>query len=141
MNNRTGFYRVSHAFDPSGYINQCKYRGKELKQYNLDFLSDCPIFEPVVTDLGICYAFNAGDTRTLLKPSAFKTAFSNAYESDFSPENRKLQMGLGAGPDVALKFTLDNNGLYRSHVKPFSFKVGCKSRPHELFRKATNEFL
>ena len=45
---------------------------------------DCLLFEPIVTDVGICYAYNADLTTQILKESPFKEAFAKAYEPDFN---------------------------------------------------------
>ena len=41
----------------------------------------CKEVEPGVTDLGICYSFNAKSSMKMLKHSSFTDAFQEAYEN------------------------------------------------------------
>ena len=87
---------------------------------------DCKFFEPVVTDMGICYAFNSDSMKSVLKPSTFKESFLSAYGSDLDP-GRVLAKGVGTGSSLNFDFVLDNNARYRIHETPFSFKLGIGS--------------
>ncbi len=123
-----GYYFGKTGYDPNAYIHRCDFNGQGRSQTYRDTVNiDCGMFKPVVTDVGICYAFNAKDARTILTSSPFKEAFSEIYATDFDG-NHKTQMGSGPGSELALSFLLDNNALFRPHSKSYSFKIGIGSQ-------------
>ena len=87
---------------------------------------NCKLFEPVVTDLGICYAFNAEPTMKMLQTSTFTEAFLEAYKYDLigSP----IRKAKGAGEDFALKFMVDNSRYLRKKLETKPFKIIVSSR-------------
>lgn len=85
--------------------------------YEKDWLS-CDLFQPVVTDLGICQAYNALPTLDFLHQSKFTDAFQNAFESDMGPSTKNLTFGQGAGPEHELVFYIYANNLLRRTPYP-----------------------
>jgi hypothetical protein len=63
----TGFYQTKMAKDMTTIIPACSYaNGKNILH------QDCFLFEPVLTDLGICHSFNSQPSHALLMNSSFK---------------------------------------------------------------------
>ena len=44
--------------------------------------NSCQIFDPIITDMGVCHSFNPTPTLDMLKPSYFTESFKEAFESD-----------------------------------------------------------
>ena len=109
------------ARDKTSFIPACKYSNDS--QY---FNDSCKLFEPVVTDLGICYAFNAESLMKMFKKSSFTEAFFEAFEYDLlEPQNNFAN---GAGDKFALKFMLDNSKFLRRKSKTYPFKILISSK-------------
>ena len=66
-------------------------------------IDSCNLFEPVITDMGLCHSFNPTPVSKLLAPSYFKEAFLEAFKSDLNP-NSTILMGTGSGTSQALDF-------------------------------------
>ena len=120
---KTGFYAGGDmSYDPSAYFGFCGYANNF--KYDIVFrggwelgIRTCNLFKPVLTDSGICHSFNAKNMASLLKPSLFKTAFTEAYKSDLGdPANNFIHMGAGPGRTFRLIFYLDNNEFFRPHT-------------------------
>ena len=121
--NGSDFYYPDYqqARDKTSFIPACKYSNDS--QY-LDKV--CKLFEPVVTDLGICYSFNAHSLTKMFKKSSFTEAFYEAFEYDLlEPQNHFAN---GAGDKFALKFMLDNSKFLRGKSKTYPFKILISSK-------------
>ena len=66
-------------------------------------IDSCNLFEPVVTDMGLCHAFNPTPVQKLLTQSYFKDAFHEVFKSDLNP-NSTIFKGTGSGTSQALDF-------------------------------------
>ncbi len=98
------------------------------------------MFEPVVTDMGICYAFNAKSMSQTLKPSKFRDAFIATYKPDMYESNQR--MGVGTGKRLSLSFNLDNNAVDRQWLeKRFPFFIGIASDQGIFELKATSKLV
>ncbi len=82
-------YDGSHdSYDQTAYIRHCQYAGERAiskyvhKGETGGSIRTCDLFRPVLTDSGICQAFNAQNMPGMMKESIFKQAFANAYKSD-----------------------------------------------------------
>ena len=65
--------------DKTSYLPACTYSEKSFS------LGDsCNLFTPVLTDLGICYSFNAEPSTTMLETSSFTKAFHDTYKNDLT---------------------------------------------------------
>ena len=118
-NTSNAYYDMDEALDRTSYLPICSYATDKKS-------SNCKLFEPVVTDLGICYSFNAESMTSMLTNSSFKEAFSEAYKYDLLEIPTKN--ALGAGDTFALKFMLDNSRYLRKKPKTNPFKILISSR-------------
>ena len=146
-----GHYHIPKVYDPTGYMRPCSFAEQfdSLNQINLTTdksmkkLSDmysCFMFQPVVTDKGICYACNAKSTEDLLKASVFKEAFMESYKSEL--ETTDQRMGLGTGKSLSLFFVVDNNAMFRPWQQDkFDFKIGFGSSEETLQFSATSKLI
>jgi hypothetical protein len=102
--------------DKTSYLPACIYASKSLL-----IGRNCKLFEPVLTDLGICYSFNAKSSVEMLKNSSFTQAFLQAYQYDLlglPSENIK-----GAGDKFSLRFMIDSSRNFRRNSDKKPFKV------------------
>ena len=81
----------------------------------------CKEFEPVVTDLGVCYSFNAKSSMKMLKESSFTDAFQEAYGTELLDST--VRYTEGAGDKFSLRFMIDNNKYLRRKSKTWPFKI------------------
>ena len=114
-------YEQDEVRDKMSYIPACIYASKKSR-----IGQNCKLFEPVLTDLGICYSFNAQSTLEVLKNSSFTKAFHEAYKYDLlglSIENVK-----GAGDKFSLRFMIDSSRNFRGTSDKNPFKVIISSQ-------------
>ena len=91
---------------------------------NMFYKPECNLFDPVITDLGICHSFNAMISKDMLTPSYFATSFNNAFGSDISYANNTWK-SIGSGKDHSLTFyLLDSSVRKMSESVPMSFRMG-----------------
>ena len=118
-NTSNAYYKMDEALDRTSHLPICSYATDKKS-------SNCKLFEPVVTDLGICYSFNGESMTSILRNSSFKDAFNEAYKYDLleSP----VKMALGAGDMFSLKFMVDNTRYLRKKPETNPFKILISSR-------------
>ena len=91
----------------------------------------CTLFDPVVTDSGICHSFNAVPSLDLLVPSYFTKSFESAFGPDMSEKNFIVH-GDGSGEQNAFEFSIfDKSGLFdrkSKQDKRFSYYVSLSSK-------------
>ena len=75
--------------------------------------NSCQLFDPIITDLGVCHSFNPTPTLEMLKPSYFTESFKQAFESDLPIVEKEIKNGAGAGKEYALNFFLMGNNFQR----------------------------
>ena len=107
--------------DLTSYLPFCSYAEPAMLS------TDCKLFEPVTTDLGICYAFNNEATLSFLKASLFKESFAEAYASDLHFDHATIIKGQGAGPKNALDFFIDNSRFLKKKKTTKNYMVGISS--------------
>ena len=122
-NTSVSYYPVKQdeVRDKMSYIPACIYASKKSR-----IGENCKLFEPVLTDLGICYSFNAQSSLKMLKNSSFTKAFHEAYKYDLlglSIENVK-----GAGDKFSLRFMIDSSRNFRGTSDKNPFKVIISSQ-------------
>ena len=113
-------YEEEEARDKTSFLPSCSYAN------SAGIGKECKLFEPVITDLGICYSFNAEPILPMLVNSAFKEAFQDAYKYDIFgrlPHNAK-----GAGDTFALTFMVDNSRYLRKKHETWPFKILISSK-------------
>ena len=66
-------------------------------------IDSCNLFEPVITDMGLCHAFNPTPVPKLLTQSYFKDAFYEAFKSDLNL-NSSIIKETESGTSHALDF-------------------------------------
>ena len=107
--------------DETSFLPACTY-----SKIQSSLGDNCKLFEPVVTDLGICYAFNAEPMMKMLQDSTFTEAFNEAYKYDLIDSDPLKAKG--AGEDFALKFMVDNSRYLRKKLETKQYKIIISSR-------------
>ena len=79
------------------------------------------LFQPVVTDMGICPSFNPTPTDDVLKPSSYTESFIKAFKGDLK-ENNNLTYGEQLGQSLKLF-------LVRSTSDPEVIRTTIKRKP------------
>ena len=103
---------------------------------------ECHLFDPVITNVGICHAFNAIKTSEMLELSYFKQSFENAFKSD-AAKNSSIWNGRGSGEDYSLTFyLLDNNAIRRmTKSSPIPFRISLSTMADYLDFTTTNQIV
>ena len=135
VNTSNNYYddNEEEALDKTSFLPICDYSGNPEGP-----VKGCKLFKPVVTDLGICYSFNADPIVPMLADSSFKEAFLEAYNYDL--DNLPIHPARGAGDTFALTFMVDNSRYLRKKVetKPFKILISSKSAYFDAFSVAKN---
>ena len=135
VNTSNNYYddNEEEALDKTSFLPICDYSGNPEGP-----VKGCKLFKPVVTDLGICYSFNADPIVPMLADSSFKEAFFEAYNYDL--DNLPIHPARGAGDTFALTFMVDNSRYLRKKVetKPFKILISSKSAYFDAFSVAKN---
>lgn len=88
----------------------------------------CDLFQPVITDQGICYSFNGISSLNFLRNSSFKQSFSEVYQSELTSANASsIIKSTGAGSQYALNVYVSNSKFWRKSAKTKLYKVGISS--------------
>ena len=100
---------------------------------------ECDLFDPIITDLGVCHSFNAMNTDTMLRFSYFQQSFANAFKSDFKV-GQEILNGKGSGEDHSLQFYLIDPSVRRmsdseSSPSPFHMSLSTKSDYFDIATK------
>ena len=104
------YYDVnSQELDRTSFLPDCYY-AKVKGMLDLE----CDLFEPVLTDNGICYAFNAEQTLELMNETPYKQIWKSAYGSEFK-KFPKIEYAKGAGEYFALQMMISNRRYLRHH--------------------------
>ena len=135
VNTSNNYYddNEEEALDKTSFLPICDYSGNPEGP-----VKGCKLFKPVVTDLGICYSFNADPIVPMLADSSFKEAFLEAYNYDL--DNLPIHPARGAGDTFALTFMVDNSRYLRKKLetKPFKILISSKSACFDAFSVAKN---
>ena len=102
LDSQDDFYDGSEARDKTAFLQGCSYMTSNEK-----IPAYCNLFDPVVTDLGICYSFNAVSMSKMLTKSSFKDTFKEVYKYDLNENS--IENAKGAGDNFALRFLVYNN--------------------------------
>ena len=133
VNTSNNYYddNEEEALDKTSFLPICDYSGNPEGP-----VKGCKLFKPVVTDLGICYSFNADPIVPMLADSSFKEAFFEAYNYDL--DNLAIHPARGAGDTFALTFMVDNSRYLRKKLetKPFKILISSKSAYFDAFSVA-----
>ena len=113
------FYNNDLVEDKNSYIPWCKYVEE-------NHFTSCDIFEPVLTDQGVCYSFNAEPIHSILQNSTFKDAFINAYESELK-DSKQIKKSKGAGQNFALEFIINNGKYMKQKPEVWPLKVAISA--------------
>ena len=133
VNTSNNYYddNEEEALDKTSFLPICDYSGNPEGP-----VKGCKLFKPVVTDLGICYSFNADPIVPMLADSSFKEAFFEAYNYDL--DDLPIHPARGAGDTFALTFMVDNSRYLRKklEIKPFKILISSKSAYFDAFSVA-----
>ena len=82
----------------------CDYKNQKVSELKESpSIEACNLFQPVITDMGLCHSFNPTPTAKILTSSYFRDSFIEAFEADFEPE-QKIKRGSGSGRSNSLDF-------------------------------------
>ena len=143
MNYSTFISRTEDLFtrDVNSMIPWCELeRKKESLEAKYGGGEICNLFNPIVTDLGICHSFNPRQTMDMLKPSMFTEAFEEAFKDDL-PINPVIN-GSGSGVENALDFYLMDNSFRRmTDEKPSRFLLGLTTKNNYFDMKSVSQVI
>ena len=80
----------------------------------------CNLFEPVITNAGVCHSFNPTPSADLLATSYFKDSFVSAFGPDLN-SNSKILHGKGSGRKNGIEFYIFTPSTGEAEMKK---KVG-----------------
>lgn len=125
--------------DINSMIPWCQLRNGDKDKSLLNVEVSCDLFDPVVTDVGICHAFNPSQTLELLESSYFTESFEEAYKTDL-PINSSTWNGTGAGSDYALNFYLLDAEFRRfQNIEPTIFKLAISDKEDYFDMKSLSQ--
>ena len=140
-------YFSSYPFDIdfNSIIPWCEIKDEKEGPKNIyggnDFnIESCDLFNPIVTDIGICHSFNTNSTMDMLRHSYFTEAFKEAFKSDLSID-KKMKMGIGSGPDHALNFYLMGNNFHRKLNDRTHWYVGISDNNNYFDMKSIGKLI
>ena len=113
------------SLDLEAQIPWCDYKKQKLQDkgvWEYPLIDACNLFQPVVTDMGVCHAFNPTPTADILAPSFFRDSFIEAFKDDFNQEQEQnIKRSTGSGRSNSLDFyifkKLDHVTLKQSYPK------------------------
>ena len=112
-----------------------------LSKEDIHYRPECNLFDPVITDLGICHSFNALNSKDMLIPSYYADSFVNAFGSDVS-ETSNIWRSVGSGKDHSLTFyLLDSSVRKMSESVPTSFRMGLSMDTNYYDMMTTSEII
>ena len=94
----------NQKFDLNAMIPQCFMKQFE-GESELTKGFECELFQPAITDMGICPSFNGKQMSEMFEPSYFLTSFLEAYKEDL---NNMSSVKYGQESGQSLKFYLLN---------------------------------
>ncbi len=100
---------IPQGKDPFAIIPVCEFvhqDGQRLTDFTGMVLPACTLFQPAVTDQGLCYSFNSPPLESLFKPSLFTSTFKSVFRDDFI-ENMTIFKAQPYDEDLGLTFLLD----------------------------------
>ena len=140
-----GAYEHAYSRDLNSMIPWCSW--KKQGQTSNTYLPDdsCTMFDPVVTDMGVCHSFNAMPFVDFLHDSSYKgklqysgyflesanfmilDSFVEAFQHDY-PANKIILKGSGSGNNHAIDIILINTDYFKERKDiPKSFRVSITS--------------
>ena len=150
--NSTDYNSIFHGngeseskFDPNSMIPWCEKKElDDMDKHNVPEqlqTLNCDLFDPVVTDVGICHSFNAKPTADMLQDSYFKKNFETVYKTDLSKES--IINGTGSGQEHALNFYLMDSDFRRlsKKTKPSSFRLGLSTQTEYFDMKYISKWI
>ena len=103
------------------------------------FKVHCMKFQPVVTEKGICHAYNVRSSMEMLeKNSRFSAVFQKAFGSDLFSENLILN-GSGSGKEHELRFFVHTNNIMRRPAVPIDSVYVSLTSASEYFMLNTKK--
>ena len=122
--------------------NKFRVRHADPERVKDFYVEKCNLFDPVITDLGICHSYNSVPTLDLLKKSYFTEVFEETFKTDFI-EKRYIINGTGSGSDYALNFYLMDgiDILRKTSEAPTSFFMSLSTKNDYFDMKSTNQIV
>ena len=119
-------------YDTTSMIPWCALNnGNNVKTWHQSIIEEvepCNLFQPVVTNNGLCHSFNAKPIHSMLSSSYFLESFKEAFNEDLFDDNT-LNKGTGIGPKHALHFILTGDSIQRKNLQsPLDVSIRLTSR-------------
>ena len=127
--------------DPNAMIPYCSLSVAKDVNGEDPLNPECQLFNPVISDLGLCHSFNAKRPKDMLSPSYFADSFDRAFSSDYSVTTSTWN-GTGSGEDHSLTFYLLDSSvrkMKRSH--PSFYHMGISTQTNYFDMVYTNELI
>ncbi len=106
--------------DPFAMVPICEFKHADMSSMIDSHLNrgnpDCELFQPSLTDNGICHTFNAEQAHDQLNNSSFTDIFSTVFHDDLQ-QRGKLFNGQPFSQDLGLTFYLDKQMLFRNFFR------------------------
>ena len=102
----------------SSIIPQCWINKDKPDFSTSSYREQCNLFQPVITDMGICHAFNPTPSMDMLAASYFTDSFNDAFKNDLI-KSATIHNGTGAGEKNSLNFYL----LGKNYIKDEGIKT------------------
>ena len=130
--------------DINTMIPVCKMKKYEYEKLPHDY-DTCDLFQPVISDMGICQSYNPTSTLDMLNPSFYTESFRKAYLEDLKP-NQTISFGERHGQSLNFFLAMssrhprqDHNGALLSDQEPANFYVGISTK-EEYFQMKSSGF-
>ena len=126
------YKKRSLQYDTTSMIQWCTLNnGKNVKswhEYNRDNVVPCNLFQPVITNNGICHSFNPESLQSMLKSSYFLESFKDSFNDDLF-DDEIWHNATGLGPKHALNFVVVGTSMQRKNVHDgLEVSIGLTSR-------------
>ena len=131
------------SLDLEAKIPWCDYKKQKLQNIGVDeypSIDACNLFQPVITDLGLCHAFNPTPTADILAPSYFRDSFIEAFEDDFKQE-QKIERGTGSGRSQSLDFYIfkKSDSIVKTEYHPKEMWMGLSTHDGYMDMKSVSQ--
>ncbi len=100
----------------------------------------CNLFDPVFTDMGICYAFNAAPTMTALRSDSPYARKMDLVFNKVLGEETPVRKGVGSGRYLGFDFYLNSRHKPRSLYSPGLTKEAGNLDGREFFSLTGRRF-
>lgn len=130
--------RIKDMVDVNAMIPKCFMKQFEGEPDAIDL--ECELFQPTITDMGICPSFNSMQMTEVLEPSYFLDSYMEAYKEDFA-NHSTIKFGEEFGQSLNLYLVTIPKEIKNEITaqKPATFNLAITSSK-EFFGMKTSSF-